>query len=118
MDTLSEVKANQWVVETSYYAKYFVVLALLAKIGVRSKNHTCTAEFFEYLFGASNPTLVDELKTSRGKRVDAVYNATTTGIDFRNLIPQTKVFATEVERIVRGLNATEIARLRSQLSSL
>ena len=34
--------SNEWVVITGYYAMYASALALLAKIGFRSKNHTAT----------------------------------------------------------------------------
>jgi uncharacterized protein (UPF0332 family) len=118
MNALSTAKADEWIVETSYYAKYFAVSALLAAVGVRSKNHACTAEFFEYLFGGSYPTLAAELKASRGKRVGAIYNATMAGINVKDLVPKTKTFVTEVESIANGLKVTDIVLLRSHLSGL
>ncbi|HYB06843.1 MAG TPA: hypothetical protein VEB87_01660 [Nitrososphaerales archaeon] len=118
MDTLAPAKVEEWIVETSYYAKYFVVSALLASVGVRSKNHACTAEFFEFLFRGSHPTLTADLKAARGKRVGAIYNAAMAGVDFKVLVPNTKVFVTDVEGIINGLRSTDIARLRSQLSGI
>jgi len=118
MDTLAGVKADEWVVETSYYAEYFCVLALLAKIGVRSKNHACAAEFFDHLFGRSNPALVSQLRGSRGSRVDAVYDAIMTGVDPKALASQAKTFVAEVEKIINGLNSTQVAGLRRQLAGL
>ncbi len=41
---------NEWVVITSYYAMYTSALALLAKIGFRSKNHTATLLVLEEFF--------------------------------------------------------------------
>jgi len=41
---------NEWVVITGYYAMYASALALLAKIGFRSKNHTATLLVLEESF--------------------------------------------------------------------
>ena len=41
---------NEWVVITGYYAMYMAALALLAKIGFRSKNHTATLLMLEEYF--------------------------------------------------------------------
>ena len=41
---------NEWVVIAGYYAMYTAALALLAKIGFRSKNHTATLLMIEEYF--------------------------------------------------------------------
>ncbi|MEK6917578.1 MAG: HEPN domain-containing protein [Nanoarchaeota archaeon] len=41
---------NEWVVIAGYYAMYSASLALLAKIGFRSKNHTATLIILEEYF--------------------------------------------------------------------
>lgn len=33
---------DEWVVSTSYYAKYFAVYALLSRIGIKCEIHDCT----------------------------------------------------------------------------
>lgn len=42
--------ADEWIVVTGYYAMYSGALALLAKIGFRSKNHTATLQILEEYF--------------------------------------------------------------------
>jgi len=42
--------SNEWVVITGYYAMYSSALALLAKIGFRSKSHTATLIILDELF--------------------------------------------------------------------
>ena len=66
MSLLSEVNANkkvrdllkipqdyssdEWVVITGYYAMYSSALALISKIGYKSKNHTATISLLEEFF--------------------------------------------------------------------
>jgi len=45
-----EYDTNEWVVITGYYAMYSSALALLAKIGFRSKNHTATLIVLDEFF--------------------------------------------------------------------
>jgi uncharacterized protein (UPF0332 family) len=45
-----EYNADEWVVVTGYYAMYSGALALLAKIGFKSKNHTATILLLEEYF--------------------------------------------------------------------
>ncbi len=46
----SYYNSNEWVVITGYYAMYTAALALLAKIGLRSKNHSATLLILEEYF--------------------------------------------------------------------
>jgi len=42
--------SSEWIVITGYYAMYTSALALVAKIGFRSKNHTATFAILEEYF--------------------------------------------------------------------
>ena len=84
--------SNEWVVITGYYAMYTSALALLAKIGFKSKNHTATLlvldEFFvkkklldNNLLSALKSALfqkeeIEKLSDARGKREIAQYSVT------------------------------------------
>ncbi len=46
--------SSEWVVITAYYAMYSSALALLVKIGLRSKNHTATILILEEYFVKRN----------------------------------------------------------------
>jgi len=45
-----DYNSDEWIVITGYYAMYTSALALLAKIGFRSKNHAATLLLLEELF--------------------------------------------------------------------
>ncbi|HET7336983.1 MAG TPA: HEPN domain-containing protein [Candidatus Nitrosotalea sp.] len=47
-----EVNANagidEWAVSASYYAKYFIIYALLSRMGIKCEIHDCTIALFIY----------------------------------------------------------------------
>jgi len=45
-----DYNSDEWVVITGYYAMYASALALIAKIGYKSKNHTATISLLEEFF--------------------------------------------------------------------
>jgi uncharacterized protein (UPF0332 family) len=49
-----DYNSDEWVVVTGYYAMYSGALALLAKIGFKSKNHTATLQILEEYFVKKN----------------------------------------------------------------
>lgn len=51
MTDLNKLGHEDWTVVTAYYAMYHSALALLAKIGLESKDHATTAAILEYFFG-------------------------------------------------------------------
>lgn len=51
MTDLNNLRHEDWVVITAYYAMYQSALALLAKIGLQSKEHATTVAVLEYFFG-------------------------------------------------------------------
>ena len=83
---------NEWVVITGYYAMYSAALALVAKLGYKSKNHSATILILEEFFvkkkeldEASVNLLknakirkqeIDELAEARHKREIAQYSIT------------------------------------------
>jgi uncharacterized protein (UPF0332 family) len=46
----SDYNADEWVVVAGYYAMYSSALALIAKIGYKSKNHSATIKLLEEFF--------------------------------------------------------------------
>jgi len=83
---------GEWVVIAAYYAMYIAALSVLAKIGLRSKNHSATIkvleEFFvekklldkEYLESLEKVKLnkeeLEELKKAKERREIAQYSVT------------------------------------------
>jgi len=50
MDDLNGLEHTDWVIVAAYYSMYQACLSILSKIGITSKDHTCTANAIQYLF--------------------------------------------------------------------
>lgn len=109
---------NEWVVSTSYYAKYFSVYALLSRIGIKCEIHDCTIVLFEYLFSSIIPAnFIQDLQQAKDDRVDAQYYTQTIRIDQKKLLSDTTNFVLEIQKIIDKLTTTEIATLRAKVKS-
>ncbi len=51
MTDLQKLGHEDWVAITAYYAMYHSAMALLARIGLESKDHTATVSSLDYFFG-------------------------------------------------------------------
>ena len=75
MTDLSKLGHEDWTIITAYYAIYHSALALLAKIGLDSKDHATTVSILEYFFGEQiSKELIgefDQLKERKDK-IDTV----------------------------------------------
>jgi len=110
---------QEWAVSASYYAKYFVVYALLSKIGARCEIHDCTIALFEYLFGRSVPPQVfHEFRKSKEDRIETQYYTRKENLDLNQLMKSTKIFVLEIEKLLDGLNSEKIVQLQNDLEKL
>src|SRR3990167_1427063 len=50
LQSSKEKEENEWILETSYYAKYFMVYSLFMKSGIKSEIHDCTIFALKSLF--------------------------------------------------------------------
>lgn len=114
-----EYDPNEWVVICGYYAMYSAALALVAKIGYRSKNHSATIlvleEFFvkkkeldkESIDLLRNAKIrkqeINELSEARHKREIAQYSITkeTTKEIAENIKKDAYNFVNKVEELVK-----------------
>jgi uncharacterized protein (UPF0332 family) len=114
--------SNEWVVICGYYAMYSAALALIAKAGFRSKNHTATLivldEFFvkKNLLDNSSLSLlkhaifkreeVEKLTEARNKREIAQYGITkeTTRTIAENIKKDAYDFVNKCEEILGVMN--------------
>ena len=87
MTDLNKLKHEDWVVVTAYYAMYQAASALLARIGLESKDHATTAAVMEYFFGELKELIgkFNELK----ERIDKV-EAMTIGEKYIDLLWEIK----------------------------
>ena len=71
MTDLNRLKHEDWVVIAAYYAMYQAALALLAKIGLESRDHATTVAVLQYFFDRQiNKELIEkfnELKERKDK---------------------------------------------------
>ena len=109
----------EWAVSAGYYAKYFVVYALLSKIGVKCEIHDCTIALFEYLFGRDvPPQIIQEFRKSKEDRIEMQYYTRKISIDLEKLMKRTKIFVLDIEKILDGLNSDRIMELQNILKHL
>jgi len=119
MEVNAEAGIIDWAVSASYYAKYFAVYSLLAKIGVKCEIHDCTIALFEYLFRDAVPRqLIRELRRSKEDRVEAQYYPLVEEVRLEQMMSRTKSFVLDTGEIVDGLDSESIARLRSRVKDL
>lgn len=119
MEVNANAGINEWAVSASYYAKYFIIYALLSRMGIKCEIHDCTIALFVYLFGNDLPQqLLQDLRQSKKDRVDAQYYTSTVKIDATKLIFTTKEFVLKIEQIADGIDATKIAKIRKELKTI
>jgi len=116
MEVNAKEGIDEWVVSTSYYAKYFAIYALLSRIGVKCEIHDCTIALFSYLFSSEiTPKFIQDLKQAKDDRIDVQYYTATIPINSQALITDTKEFVLKIEEIIDKLTNTKIATLQGKL---
>jgi uncharacterized protein (UPF0332 family) len=106
------------VISTSYYAKYFVVYALLSRIGIKCEIHDCTISIFEYLFTGEIPAkFMQDFQQSKDDRVDAQYYTRSISINLNAIVADTKAFVLEIQGIIDNLTQSKIMSLQSKLNA-
>ena len=93
MEVNAKAGIDEWTISASYYAKYFVVYALLSRIGIKCEIHDCTIALFSYLFGNDiSSQLVQDLRQAKDDRVDAQYYTTTKTIESAEVLKPRNLF--------------------------
>ena len=76
LESAKEKQEDEWILDTSYYAKYFMVYALFMKAGIKSEIHDCTIFALNSLFVEEwivDKDIYEELEKSKDLRVGALY---------------------------------------------
>src|SRR3989344_4758259 len=50
LESAKEKQEDEWILDTFYYAKYFIVYALFMKVGIKSEIHVCTIFALKSIF--------------------------------------------------------------------
>ncbi|MBM3910352.1 MAG: HEPN domain-containing protein [Thaumarchaeota archaeon] len=118
MEANAEKGIDEWVVSTSYYARYFAIYALLSRIGIKCEIHDCTIALFSYLFADKIPSkLMEDLKQAKDDRIEAQYYTETIRINPQTLA-NTKEFVLKVEEIIDNLTNSEVTTIQGKLQTI
>jgi len=115
------IKADKrdWAVTTMYYCQYFILYALLQKIGIKSENHTCSILFAEkFLRKKIGKENIEQLKQLKSERIEQQYYVAKAGIEDINLEDinnETKKFFFHVLDVINNLTEEEIKIIREKL---
>jgi uncharacterized protein (UPF0332 family) len=122
LESAKEKQENEWILDTSYYAKYFIVYALFMKSGIKSEIHDCTIFAFKSIFsdlGIISPEIYKDLSDSRDLRVGSLYYDRDFGKDEilskANTAPN---FCLEVESVVDKLSKDDIDKIRKKFENI
>lgn len=119
MEVNAKAGLDEWTISASYYAKYFVIYALLSRIGIKCEIHDCTIALFSYLFGNGiSQELLQDLRQAKEDRVDAQYYNAEVKIDSSSTIAKTKEFVIKIEEIIDSLNSQKIVDIRKKLKAV
>jgi len=111
-------KEFEWILNISYYAKYFCVYAVLTKLGIKCEIHDCTIKCVKFLVeeGIFSKKIWLELKESKDLRIGALYY--NTDFDKQRILKmaeRTSDFCLEVEEILENLNENKVLEIHNKL---
>ena len=122
LDSAKEKQEDDWILDTSYYAKYFIVYALFMKMGIKSEIHDCTLFGLKSLFldeGIVTEDIYNELEKSKDLRVGALYYDK--GFNREEILKRAKVapeFCLEVESIVDSISKEDVVKIRKKFDEV
>lgn len=109
-----------WIVTTSYYAKYFALYAVFAKCGIKCEIHDCTMTAMKTLFIDQNLMrleLYKDIEESKALRMDLQYYAYKE-LDRNNVMKLTSTapdFVLKMQEFLQRFDAKEIEIVRKKL---
>ncbi len=122
LDSAREKQENDWILDTSYYAKYFIVYALFMKSGIKSEIHDCTIFGLKELFVSEkiiSEEVYEELERSKELRIGALYYDKDFGREeILKSADNAPEFCLKVEQIIEDLTEEKIQRVRKKFQDL
>jgi len=122
LESAKEKQEDEWILDTSYYAKYFIVYALFMKAGIKSEIHDCTIFGLKSLFVEENiidKDIYEELEKSKDLRVGALYYDKDFGRE--EILKRAKTapeFCLKVESILDKIIKKDIDKIRKKFNLL
>lgn len=122
LESAKEKQENEWILDTSYYSKYFIVYALFMKVGIKSEIHDCTIFALNSLFVEENiieRDIYEELEKSKDLRVEALYYGKDFGKDeILNRAKTAPEFCLKVEDILDKITKEDVEKIRNKFNVL
>lgn len=117
-----EKEEDEWILETSYYAKYFMIYALFMKTGIKSEIHDCTIFALKSIFADLNiisSEICEDLSDSRDLRVGSLYYDKDFGKDkILEKADTAPNFCLKVESIIDRISKEDIAKVRKKFEEV
>jgi len=103
-------------ISMAYYSMYYMLLALLYKVGIKSENHTASISLLKDLFGLDNKDLIEAKK----ERIDKQYYVDFKIVDedVKRIIKTAEFFNAKLFDYVEKLSIGEIERIREKFKKL
>ena len=109
----------EWILETSYYARYFCVYSFLMKLGVKCEIHDCTIQFIGFLVEKNlmNERFFEELKEAKSLRIDSLYYNKEFSHDLiLNFSKSAPEFCLNFEEFIESLDKNMTEKIRGLLN--
>jgi len=122
LDSAKEKQEDDWILDTSYYAKYFMIYALFMKVGIKSEIHDCTIYALKSIFlkdGLISQDVYDELEKSKDLRVGALYYDKDFGHE--EILKRAKTapeFCLNVESVIDKISNEDIEKVREKFEDV
>ena len=122
LESAKEKQEDEWILDTSYYAKYFMVYALFMKVGIKSEIHDCTIFALNSIFvelEMVDKDVYDDLSNSRELRVGSLYYDKDFGKErILSAASTAPKFCLEVESVIDKLSKEDILELRKKFENV
>ncbi len=105
---------DEWIISTAYYALYHRVYAALIKIGIKSKNHSCTIELISYFI----PTLKELLVKYKTLRESIQYYGQRLKINKENILNDLLLAFRQIDEFRENLTVSKIKELREMVKEM
>src|SRR3989344_903992 len=117
-----EKEENEWILETSYYAKYFMVYSLFMKSGIKSEIHDCTIFALNSIFvelEMVDKDVYEDVSRSRELRIGSLYYDKDFGKErILSAASTAPKFCLKVESVIDKLSKEDILELRKKFENV
>ena len=122
LESSKEKEEDEWILETSYYSKYFMIYSLFMKVGIKSEIHDCTIFALNSIFvelGIVDKDVYDDLSNSRELRVGSLYYDKDFGKErILKAASTAPNFCLKIESVIEKLSKEDIAKVRKKFDEL